>query len=212
MREPMKNLPKIVSEDKKEFQLRQPPESPVIFYSDGEKKDICKVYIKKSVLDKMIIHCMDNAKSQLEVMGFLVGEVFSWEGFLYSMIKDVVTTELISTEISVRFDTEGFESLFEKLDSLDYEYIIVGWYHSHPDLGCFLSQKDLETQKRMFNMSFHSAFVLDPVNEELKVFRLEEEGYQEIPFCILNEDDGHNDEINDISSLFSELRSITKNI
>ena len=208
----MKNLPKIVSEDKKEFMIKSPPESALIFHPEGEHKDICKVYIKKTALDKMIRHCQDKSKPQLEAMGFLVGEVFKWEDFLYSMIKDVVTTDLISTEISVRFDSEGFEPLFEKLDSLDYDYIIVGWYHSHPDLGCFLSQTDLNTQKRIFNMPFHSAIVLDPIQEDLKVYRLGLEDYKDVPFGVYYEDAESFKEINEISSLFMQLTDFTKNI
>lgn len=200
----MKNPPKIVSEQKKEFQIKSPPESVVIFHPDGRYNDICSVYIKKTALDKMIRHCQDRTKSQREVMGFLVGEVFKWEGILYSMIKDVVTTDLRSTEISVRFDSQGYELLFEKLDSLDYDYIIVGWYHSHPNLGCFLSQTDLDTQKRIFNMPFHSAIVLDPIQEDLKVYKLELEDHKEVPFAVCSEGDGPFKKINEIHSFFKK--------
>jgi proteasome lid subunit RPN8/RPN11 len=212
MWEHMRNPPKIVSEQKKEFQIKPPSKSSQIFHPQGEPDNVCTVYIDKTALDKMINHCKENAKSGLEVMGFLVGEVFRWEDFLYSIIKDVITTDLQSTEISVRFDSEGFELLFEKLDSLDYDYIILGWYHSHPNLGCFMSQKDVDTQKRMFNMPFHSAIVLDPIKEELKIYKLEEDDYKEVPFGIYNEDDKYLKEIREISSLFGENGDFTKNI
>jgi proteasome lid subunit RPN8/RPN11 len=202
VRELMRNPPRIVSEDKKEFQMKKPPKSAVIFHPEGDNKKICKIYIKKNALDKMIHHCQDKSISQHEVMGFLVGEVFKWKGFLYSMIKDVVTTDLISTEISVRFDNEGFELLFDKLDSIDYDYIIVGWYHSHLNLGCFLSQTDLDTQKRMFNMSFHSAIVLDPIKKDLKVYGPWREDHKDVSFGVYYEDNGSLKEINEIRSLF----------
>jgi len=41
---------------------------------------------------------------------------------------------------------------------------LIGWYHTHPDLGIFLSETDLErTHRVLFNEPFQVALVYDPV-------------------------------------------------
>ena len=117
-------------------------------------------------------------------MGLLVGDVFNWNHGRFTLVKDVVTTDLEATNISVRFDSEGFEGLFSQLDGLNYDYVLVGWYHSHPGLGCFMSQTDIETQKRMFNAPFHTALVVDPIKGEVKAYKMKGEGYVKRIFAV----------------------------
>ena len=120
-------------------------------------------------------------------MGFLLGEVSAWRGKTYTVVRDVVTTELKSSQSKVRFDPEAFPKLFHQLDDSGFDYVLVGWYHSHPGHTCFLSRTDLETQRATFNQPYHSALVIDPINCEIKVFRLSGHGYEEVPFAVLNQ-------------------------
>jgi proteasome lid subunit RPN8/RPN11 len=105
-----------------------------------------------------------------EVMGLMVGGAFEWDGKPYTLVRDVVTTELKSDMLGVRFDENGFLGLIDSLDDLDFNYRIVGWYHSHPGIGCFLSQVDHNTQRGIFNQLHHSALVIDPSLQELEVY------------------------------------------
>jgi proteasome lid subunit RPN8/RPN11 len=46
----------------------------------------------------------------------------------------------------------------------DYpDEIIVGWYHSHPGLGVFMSSTDRATQEAFYNHEWNIAVVFDPV-------------------------------------------------
>jgi proteasome lid subunit RPN8/RPN11 len=130
-------------------------------------------YVWKDAIDKIISHCRSMAVDKLEALGFLAGDVFSWKGHEYTVVRDAITTELDSTSSSVRFDREGFPAIFEKLDRLEYSYIIVGWYHSHPGYGCFMSATDVETHRGSYNEPYHLALVVDPVREELACFAIE---------------------------------------
>jgi proteasome lid subunit RPN8/RPN11 len=42
------------------------------------------------------------------------------------------------------------------------EAVIVGWYHTHPGFGIFLSGMDLFIHTNFFNQPWHIAYVLDP--------------------------------------------------
>ncbi|HEX9907323.1 MAG TPA: Mov34/MPN/PAD-1 family protein [Thermoplasmata archaeon] len=148
-----------------------------------------ELYLSAASEDKIRLHAIRDADKGLEVMGFLLGDVRSWEGSCYTVVRDIGTTELKSSASKVRFDPSAFPKLFKGLDSAGFDYIIVGWYHSHPAHTCFLSRIDLETQRSMFRESYHSALVIDPVSEEIKAFKLSGNSYAEIPFAIVKSDE-----------------------
>lgn len=41
--------------------------------------------------------------------------------------------------------------------------VVVGWFHSHPALGVFMSGTDAATQRAFFNQPWHLALVVDPL-------------------------------------------------
>jgi hypothetical protein len=48
---------------------------------------------------------------------------------------------------------------------------LLGWYHTHPDLGIFLSETDLEkTHRVLFAEPFQIALVYDPVRHKAGYF------------------------------------------
>lgn len=131
-----------------------------------------EMYLFRTAEEKVRNHALSKVKEGLEVMGFLLGEVFISEGREYTVVRDVATTDLEATSVSVRFDPDGFEALFASLECARFRYVLVGWYHSHPGHGCFLSSTDIATQKGMFDRSYHTALVVDPVRKEMDAFCL----------------------------------------
>lgn len=131
-----------------------------------------EMYLFRTAEEKVRNHALSKVKEGLEVMGFLLGEVFTSEGREYTVVRDVATTDLEATSVSVRFDPDGFEALFASLECARFRYVLVGWYHSHPGHGCFLSSTDIATQKGMFDRSYHTALVVDPVRKEMDAFCL----------------------------------------
>jgi len=143
------------------------------------------LYIRQGVIDELLVHCAEMAADQLEALGFLVGDICRWNGERFSVVYDVVTGQLDATATSVRFREDAFESMFDELDELEYDYVLIGWYHSHPGYTSFMSHIDLDTQMRMFNQPFHVALVADPVTMELKAFRLIDDTCVEIPYAVV---------------------------
>lgn len=189
--------PKILRETRRRPVERPPPSrdalSPHEWLSEESRAEYEGVmasgspfalYISRPAEETMRSHAMREAPRRLEVMGFMLGDVSSWRGGLYSTVRDVVTTDLESSQSKVRFDREALPKLFRGLDGSGFDYIIVGWYHSHPGHTCFLSRTDLDTQRAMFDQPYHTAFVIDPLNEEAKAFKLSGDGYEEVPFTV----------------------------
>lgn len=145
------------------------------------------LYLGQDVVDDLLVHCAEMAADRLEALGFLVGDICQWNGQQFSVVYDVVTGQLDATATSVRFRQDAFEDMFDELDELGYDYVLIGWYHSHPGYTSFMSHIDLDTQIRMFNQPFHVALVADPVALELKAFRWMDGECVEIPYAVVEQ-------------------------
>ncbi len=142
------------------------------------------LYISKIAEEKMRNHAMSKAHEKLEVMGLMLGQVFNHDGVEYTMVRDVATTDLDASSTRVRFRRDGFEKLFASMDDVGFDHLVTGWYHSHPGHGIFMSPTDVDTQKGMFNSSFHRAVVIDPLNKEIGAYRLGSGDVEMMPFVI----------------------------
>lgn len=165
----LKKFEKLILSDEKEVEV--------------EMSDEVDFYIKEDAFDKMLKHCYDMAVEGNEAMGFLVGDARQWEG-TYSVVYDVATASLDSSPFHVRFRRDAFEELFDKLDDIEYDYIILGWYHSHVGYTSFMSGIDIQTQTKYFSQPFHAAIVIDPINIEAKAFRILNKRCIEVPYAI----------------------------
>ncbi len=172
----MGKAPMIVKETKREIESRPPPTSVPFDQTAIKHWDvsggIAEVYITESALEKMVEHCIAYSGVELEVMGFLIGDRFKWEGREYTVVSDSITTELDSSKVSVKFSDSGFERIMSALDQRKGDYLLLGWYHSHPGHTCFMSEVDIQTQMRMFKHPYQSAVVIDPINHQIRAYTL----------------------------------------
>ncbi|MEM2146738.1 MAG: Mov34/MPN/PAD-1 family protein [Candidatus Jordarchaeaceae archaeon] len=99
------------------------------------------------------------AFSGIEVAGVLIGKLI---GDVVE-ISDSDTGPQIGTSGHVKLASTVAPIIAEKLEKEGRGEYIVGWYHSHPGFGCFLSHIDVETQvglQKMFPQCV--ALVIDP--------------------------------------------------
>jgi len=142
------------------------------------------LYLTQAVSERIRRHGERGAAQGREVLGLLVGELWRTDGESFAVVRDTATTALEATAFHVRFDRRAFARLFAALDRVGYEYLVLGWYHSHPGYGCFLSPTDLSTQRRMFRETYHSALVIDPVRRRIEVYALRNRAVEHRPFAV----------------------------
>ncbi|MBS7648312.1 Mov34/MPN/PAD-1 family protein [Candidatus Bathyarchaeota archaeon] len=147
--------------------------------------NIYEAYISFDALAKLENHVALN--KDVEVLGFLIGDFCEWNGKQYTLIVDSQPIESISRSDMVEPHENSLARALNRIDRILKENIIVGWYHSHPDFGCFLSSIDVQTQRSFFSNPNHVALVIDPVRIELKLFKLTDNSYRGIPFIIFKE-------------------------
>jgi len=141
-----------------------------------------KVKISAIALLKIVMHARSGGT--IEVMGLMIGKI---EGdTMYVMDSFALPVE--GTETRVNAQTEGYEYMVEYLNLIKQvgrQENALGWYHSHPGYGCWLSGIDVSTQ--MLNQQFQDpwlAMVVDPVRTissgkvELGAFRTYPESYK----------------------------------
>jgi proteasome lid subunit RPN8/RPN11 len=121
--------------------------------------DSFRVYILESVISKIENHLFETA--DLESGGILIGHPFEYIN--NSEIQFTVVTDAIRINSGNRgrghytVDPQGIAAARHKIpDGL----LSVGWYHSHPGHGVFLSGADLDIMK-IYSSNWQIAFVLD---------------------------------------------------
>lgn len=98
--------------------------------------------ISAVALIKMAMHAKSGGED--EVMGMLQG--YPRDNTMY--IMDIYCLPVIATMTSVQMDDRSLQFMVaynEMCKSVDRLENIVGWYHSHPGYGCFLSGQDVKT-------------------------------------------------------------------
>ena len=119
-----------------------------------------RVRISALALLKMVMHARSGGN--LEVMGLMQGKVVG-DTFV---VVDSFALPVEGTETRVSAQNEAYEYMvqyLEKSQDAGRREVIVGWYHSHPGYGCWMSGIDCSTQ--MHNQTFQDPFlavVIDP--------------------------------------------------
>jgi len=98
----------------------------------------------------------------VEVMGLLLG---NFVDEINISVNDVFAMPQTGTGISVESLDPSFQTkMLDLLSQLGNKSLIVGWYHSHPGFGCWLSGVDINTQQNFENLNKRSvAIVIDPI-------------------------------------------------
>lgn len=102
-----------------------------------------------------------------EVAGVLVGprpEKQPDGRYLVHVIDSIIAKHTVMHGASVTYTPESWRYVNDKLAERypDETAVMVGWYHTHPGFGIFLSGMDLFIHQNFFTQIWHVAFVLDP--------------------------------------------------
>ncbi len=139
---------------------------PVNIQLVGEKSDEDKrVYISQPVYKE--IHRFTQNKTTNESGGVLVGDVIEEFGKKNVVISAFVEAKYSkATPTTFKFTHETWDYIHKEIDEKHKGKKIVGWIHTHPDFGIFLSEYDKFIQSNFFNEDSQVAYVIDPIQGE----------------------------------------------
>lgn len=118
------------------------------------------IQISSLALLKMMKH--GRAGIPLEVMGLMLGEFVDE----YNVkVVDVFAMPQSGTGVTVEAVDPVFQTkMMEILKATGRHETVVGWYHSHPGFGCWLSSTDVSTQSVFERICKRAvAVVIDPI-------------------------------------------------
>jgi len=76
-----------------------------------------------------------------------------------------------NTQASFTYTHDSWEEISRERDRRHPDLDIVGWYHTHPDFGIFLSSHDLFIHRNFFAQPLQVALVIDPIRQTRGFFR-----------------------------------------
>ncbi len=127
------------------------------------------VFLAEEAFDRAVAR--GDSDTTREIGGVLVGELLRDAGGPYLRIDttiDALHAEEKGAELT--FTHATWEHIHKEMDTRHQGKKVVGWYHTHPGFGVFLSDRDQFIHKSFFNLPFQVAFVYDPKSKEHGLF------------------------------------------
>lgn len=144
-------------EDKPSVQL------PLNFLTFGEiESDDVKVYIKQDVYKAL--EKLASSDTTKELGSIILGDYCQELGKTNVIISNYVEAKYTDASAStLTFTHETWDYVHSEHERRYPDKKIIGWQHTHPNYGIFLSNYDMFIQENFFNLPFQIAYVIDPI-------------------------------------------------
>ena len=128
-----------------------------------------RVWIAPEAHQRILAHAQTN--TQVELCGVLIGQVQRDAFGPFAIVEDVIKGEHARNQgAQVTFTQDTWTHIFAEADQRHRGKQIIGWYHTHPGFGIFLSPMDMFIQENFFNLPWQVAFVVDPLAGKEGIF------------------------------------------
>ncbi len=144
---------------------------PVNFLSIGEiENDDLKVYIRQDVYKALEKYAREDVQHERGTI--ILGDFYEELGKMHVVISDYIEAKYTDASAStLTFTHETWDYIHKEQDEKYPDKRIVGWQHTHPSYGIFLSNYDLFIQENFFNLPFQVAYVIDPIQNTRGFFQ-----------------------------------------
>lgn len=150
---------------------REPVQLPMNFITVNETApDDIKIYVKQDVYREIeVFSAKDTSK---EVGGILLGKYAEVHGKMHVLISKFIEAKYTdATAATLTFTHKTWDYIHAVHQKSCPDLVIIGWQHTHPSYGIFLSNYDLFIHQNFFNTPFQVAYVVDPVNQKRGFFQ-----------------------------------------
>ena len=111
------------------------------------------------LMNKIEEQCFSSTK--IEVGGFLVGTIADGKSTVTHVLKAKHTA---NTQSQLTFTNKTWETAHAEMGEIGADAELIGWFHSHPNFGIFLSDYDKFIQNEFFYKDGMITIVVDPIN------------------------------------------------
>lgn len=136
---------------------------PMNYLLIGElENDDAKVYIKQDVYKALEEYASSDTAHELGTI--ILGNYSDALGKMNIVISEFIYAKYTdASAASLTFTHETWDYVHKEHENNHPDTKIVGWQHTHPGYGIFLSNYDIFIQENFFNLPFQVAYVIDPV-------------------------------------------------
>ena len=120
-----------------------------------------------------------------EVGGFLVGGLHE-DGGLFVEVRGFLPAAMARSQVdSVTFTHAAWATMNRQVEQQFPDDLVLGWVHTHPGFGIFLSGYDLFIHRNFFSQPWQISLVVDPRSDELGFFQWQRDRVMDCGFvCV----------------------------
>ncbi len=163
---------------------------PLNFLRFGEiENDDVKVYIKQDVYKSL--EKLSSSDTTKELGSILIGDFYVHMGKMHVIVSGYIEAKYTDSSAStLTFTHKTWEYIHKEQERLYPDKKIVGWQHTHPNYGIFLSNYDMFIQDNFFNLPFQVAYVIDPIQNIRGFFQWKNEKTEKLGGYYIYDDVG----------------------
>jgi proteasome lid subunit RPN8/RPN11 len=172
-----------------EMRLREPQRQP---RPDRDRKYACLAYevpapedlpifLDRRAADAIERHALSDTSVELggillgkECLDPSTGQPFVW------ITHSLEAKHYANTQASFTYTHDSWAEISRERDRQFPQFDIVGWYHTHPSFGIFLSHHDLFIHQHFFAQPLQVAYVVDPINQTRGFFQWRDRGMAQV--------------------------------
>ena len=129
-----------------------------------------QIYIRSTILKEIVEYSRTNMSRELG--GVMVGGYYTHKGRPFIEVEHYIAAKLgESRTASFKFTHESWHEILVAKEKSFPDSPLVGWHHTHPSFGIFLSGMDMFIHTGYFNLPWQVALVVDPVSDKLGFFQ-----------------------------------------
>ncbi|MFO7683429.1 MAG: Mov34/MPN/PAD-1 family protein [Chloroflexota bacterium] len=148
---------------------KQPPALSEQAVLHGKEPGLIVPIVNQAALAQIDAHSRSNTRTELG--GALLGRAYRHENKVYLAIEAALPA--VSADhgpVHFTFNADTWNQLRLDREQKYPNLEIVGWFHTHPNLGVFYSGDDVVVHSAAFTLPWHVGLVFDPVRLEACFF------------------------------------------
>ncbi len=149
------------------------------------------IFLERKTADAIERHALRDTSVELggillgyECVDEETGEPFVW------VTQCLEAKHYENTQASFTYTHDSWGEITRERDEKHPDLDIVGWYHTHPDFGIFLSSHDLFIHRNFFDQPLQVAYVVDPIRQTRGFFQWKDGGLTQVRGFFLSADRG----------------------
>ncbi len=148
-------------------------------------EDSIPILFHEDVFEQIIEHSHQDLTRELG--GFLLGDRFQADKEYIEVRNFLVANDARSEAASFTFTHDTWAAVNREVEEKFPDDKIVGWHHTHPGFGIFLSGYDMFIHRNFFTAPWHIALVVDPKAKEFGFFQWRQDEVVDCGFYFMYE-------------------------